>query len=254
MNNNRYGNAVVDFGKALQPSTAQAFFSTRLGGVSTGPYASLNLGSATGDCLDSVDENFKRLRHLAGNPTRWLRVSQVHGNGIVVDNGELDGLCGEADGLVSRFSNVALSTYHADCYPIYMTCCSSGVIGLAHAGWQGVRKEIGGALLSHMLQEGAVLESIRVVIGPGISGEVYRVSESLAVDFSGYFGEEVVLQRDDGPHLDLVTCIVKTIVGLGVAQAHITCSQLCTYSDEVRFFSHRRDGARTGRMMAVMVR
>lgn len=250
MINNRNGIAVVDLDQALQPLAVKAFFSTRSGGVSQGPYHALNLSVATGDEPKAVAENLRRLKEAAGSPSRWLTVKQVHGDRVLVDDGAANGLMGEADGLVTRFSDVALSTYHADCYPIYAVCGASGILGLAHAGWQGVYLEIAKRLVETMVAEGASRESIRIAIGPGIGPSVYEVSETLAKQFAERFGAEVVTGR----LLNLPACIVKSLKASGIEQEQIAISGLCTLSNPELFFSHRRDGATTGRMMAVITR
>lgn len=266
MKKDAYGEAAVNFGealmsqtdkqpiKALQPLAVQAFFSTRMGGVSQGPYSSMNLSVRTGDKPSDVRENFKRLKDLANNPPRWQFLSQVHGNKIIVDDGVFNGLCGEADGLVSHHKDVALSTFHADCYPIFMFCAKSGVVGIAHAGWKGVRMEIAKELVLSMVGLGAEKSAIQIVVGPGISTGAYEVSESLAEDFIGYFGSDVVERRGVKPHLNLTLCILKTLDNMKIERSQIDVSGLCTKGEPELFFSHRREGETTGRMMAVISR
>lgn len=256
MNANPYGTAVVDFSQALQPSAVKAFFSTRQGGVSLAPYASLNLSTATGDCQAHVAENLRRIEAVAGWPKRWLRLKQVHGDHIVVDDGRMQGLVGEGDGLITAYADVALSTYHADCYPIFCACSKSGLIGLAHAGWQGTYKRIGPKLLQEMCVQGASLETVSILVGPGISQAAYQVSRALAEDFVSAFsnvkGEAVVLESHGSYYLNLAACIELSLMELGIQRHQIRVSGACTFGDSAHYYSHRRDGVKTGRMMAVI--
>lgn len=256
MNINPFGKAVVDLSQALQPSAVKAFFTTRHGGVSKGPYSTFNLSVRTGDDPERVAENLKRLEKACDLPKRWLTLQQVHGNHIVVDNGLINGMCGEGDGLVSRYKDVVITTYHADCYPVFAFCEASGVMGLAHAGWQGVYHEIPRALFGAMVSEGASLDTIKVVIGPGIGRDAYQVSVDLATQFRQKFGSDVILGDGDfnQPRIDLVACLYKTILASGLVLDQVTHTGQCTYQLENDFYSHRRDGAKTGRMMALLMR
>lgn len=246
---------VVDYSDFFKPSIVKAYFTTRLGGISQGPYASLNMSTATGDSADHVCENRERLLRGLGSPKRLIFAKQVHGNAVYIDDGKVTGLVGEYDAIVSPYKDVALMTYHADCFPVFAYCLKTGVMGMCHAGWQGVFKEIVKGLLEAMCHKlGAEMQEIRVVIGPGIGLDAYQVSQTLADQFTDKFGQEVVENRQDGPHLDLNKCLLMTLIEKGLATEQIQSSSACTYGQPSYFFSHRRDGQQTGRMVAVITK
>lgn len=256
MNIKRVGEIdVVDYSGFFKPSTVKAYFTTRIGGVSQGSYSFLNMSAATGDAEANVEENRQRLLRALGSPKRLIFAKQVHGSHVYVDDGSAMGLVGEYDGLVSSYDDVALMTYHADCYPVFAYCLKTGVMGMCHAGWQGVFNEVAKVMLDAMCHKaGAQIEQIKVVIGPGIGLDAYQVSQVLASQFSEKFGQAVVQSREDGPHLDLKQCLIKTLLLSGLNPQLVMADSACTLSHQQYFFSHRRDGHLTGRMVAVMTK
>jgi polyphenol oxidase len=199
---------------------ATALFTTRRGGVSEGPYASLNLGLLTEDDADRVAANRERVRVQAG-AERLAQGRQVHGTRVVVDGQDGE----EADGQVTSRAGVAAIVLVADCLPVALA--GPGAAGVVHAGWRGLA---GGVLEAGVAAAGAVAAAI----GPGIGPCCYEVGD----DVRAVFGTS-------GRTLDLKAVARARLRDAGVTEIH-DCG-LCTACDAERFFSHRRDRGVTGR-------
>jgi YfiH family protein len=199
---------------------ATALFTTRRGGVSEGPYASLNLGLLTEDDADRVAANRERVRVQAG-AERLAQGRQVHGTRVVVDGQDGE----EADGQVTSRAGVAAIVLVADCLPVALA--GPGAAGVVHAGWRGLA---GGVLEAGVAAAGAVAAAI----GPGIGPCCYEVGD----DVRAVFGTS-------GRTLDLKAVARARLRDAGVTEIHD--SGLCTACDAKRFFSHRRDRGLTGR-------
>ena len=199
---------------------ATALFTTRRGGVSEGPYASLNLGLLTEDDADRVAANRERVRVQAG-AERLAQGRQVHGTRVVVDGQDGE----EADGQVTSRAGVAAIVLVADCLPVALA--GPGAAGVVHAGWRGLA---GGVLEAGVAAAGAVAAAI----GPGIGPCCYEVGD----DVRAVFGTS-------GRTLDLKAVARARLRDAGVTEIHD--SGLCTACAAKRFFSHRRDRGLTGR-------
>jgi polyphenol oxidase len=197
-----------------------ALFTTRRGGVSEGPYASLNLGLWTDDDPTHVRRN----RELAQGHTGAARLAQgrqVHGTRVVVDGQGIE----DADGQVTTARGVAATVLVADCLPVALAGADG--VGVVHAGWRGLAA---GVLEAGVEATGAVAAAI----GPGIGPCCYEVGD----DVRAAFGTQ-------GPTLDLKAVARARLQAAGVQEIH-DCG-LCTACDPERFFSHRRDRGVTGR-------
>jgi polyphenol oxidase len=207
---------------AIDLPGATALFTTRRGGVSEGPYASLNMGSWTQDDPWRVAANRERVRAQAG-AARLAQGHQVHGTQVVVD-----GQGGEdADGQVTTQAGVAAIVLVADCLPVALA--GPDATGVVHAGWRGLA---GGVLEAGVaaLGRGPVVAAI----GPGIGPCCYEVGDDVRAVFD-------TAERT----LDLKAVACARLRAAGVEQIH-DCG-LCTACDPRRFFSHRRDRGVTGR-------
>jgi polyphenol oxidase len=205
---------------AIDLPGATALFTTRRGGVSEGPFASLNLGLRTDDDPERVRENWEIARARAG-VERLVRGRQVHGARVVVDAQGIE----EADGQVTTAREVAAIVLTADCLPVALS--GPGRVGMVHAGWRGLA---GGVLEAGVEAVGAVAAAI----GPGIGPCCYEVGDDVRVVFG-----------TSGPTLDLKAIARARLEAAGVREIH-DCG-LCTSCDPERFFSHRRDRGVTGR-------
>jgi polyphenol oxidase len=217
-------------------------FSTREGGVSEGAYASLNLGIRTDDDPARVVENRRRLCEAVGaDPDAATMAWQRHGSTVtrarsrgIVTPGTVYDHC---DGLWSDVPGQAMLLITADCVPVAIARTEGApAVAVLHVGWRG-------------LLAGVVAEGVRTLgtgrlsaaLGPAIGPCCYEVGEEVATPFREAFGDDVVHDR----RLDLWTCVERALRAAGCS--HVERLGSCTSCNPDRFFSHRRDGARTGR-------
>ncbi|TGE32693.1 peptidoglycan editing factor PgeF [Desulfosporosinus sp. Sb-LF] len=233
-------------------------FSTRVGGASRVPYGTLNLGLHVGDDPTSVLDNRKQWLDQWG--AVWSEVAvgeQVHGTNVIwikeEDGGrgirELETAIPAVDGLLTQ-SNVGLMAFYADCVPLFFYFPDLGAIGIAHAGWKGTVDKIGQKVLECFEEAGGHIENAWVAIGPSIGPCCYAVNESVAVQFRANYRETPFLHAQEGGHyhLDLWEANKSVLLEKGVRSENIDVASICTADNPEWFFSHRRDGALTGRM------
>jgi polyphenol oxidase len=212
-------------------------FTTRLGGVSEGPYASLNLGRKSGDDVERVDENRRIACESVGADVEKLALNyQVHSNRVVR---AAAGARGEhADGLWTDEPGLPILAMSADCLPIALVRRKGDgpAVAVLHAGWRGLLE---GIVASGVEALGA--NSLAAAIGPAIGPCCYVVGEEVAAPYRERFGDDVV--RDG--RLDLWTSAERVLRGAGVEQ--VDRFDRCTACEPETFFSHRRDAGHTGR-------
>jgi YfiH family protein len=219
------------------PGPYEVVFSTREGGVSEGPYASLNLGRATADEPERVDENRRRLCAEVGAQPEALAMNYQHHSADVLR--ARAGSRGErADGLWTEERGLPVLALAADCLPIALAR-ANGVkpaVAVLHAGWRGL---VAGIAAEGVKTLGGGL--VVALIGPGIGPCCYEVGEEVAAPFRRAFG--MGLYRDG--KLDLWGAAERALRAAGVAR--VDRVDLCTACNPDRFFSHRRDDGLTGR-------
>jgi YfiH family protein len=214
-------------------------FTNRTGGVSTGAFASLNLGLHVGDDSTAVNSNRKVLQERLG-PVQFM--SQEHGNRIALIESVID-IDPVADSLVTGIPGISLAVQVADCIPLLLS--SEEAVAAVHVGRKGLVNGVALRTLELMKDMGAT--AISAIIGPAICGKCYEVSEEI-------FNEVVELhpsaaaRRGDGTFaLDLPGALIKVLEGEGVSVSH---EGSCTFEDS-QLFSYRRDGV-TGRQVGVI--
>jgi len=206
-----------------------ALFTTRRGGVSDGPFASLNLGLWTDDDRERVRENRARVERLTGG--RLAQAHQVHGTRVVeATPGDVQ----DADRQVTAEPVVAAMALVADCVPIALVAPEG--VAMLHAGWRGLAGGIVAEGVGALRGLGA--ERIAAAIGPGAGPCCYEVGDEVRAAFG-----------TTGRTVDLKAIAQEQLAGAGVGVVH-DCG-LCTMHDPERFFSHRRDGGVTGRQAGV---
>jgi polyphenol oxidase len=224
----------------------QGFVTTRNGGVSAGPYATLNLGTG-GDDDAAVAENRRRVEAFLPSAPVWL--DQVHGTTVAVVTGEARSKAPVADAAVTREANVVLAVRAADCLPVLLAARDGDVIGIAHAGWRG---------LAHGVVENTVdamgIPSSEIVawLGPAIEPDAFEVGDDVFVAFTENDGTAAASFRAARPgkwHADLYALARRRLERTGVRD--VFGGGYCTYSDDARFFSYRR-ARETGRMAAFL--
>jgi len=216
------------------PGPYTVAFSTRLGGVSVGTYESLNLGRSTLDDSSNVDENRRRLCAAVGvEPERLALNRQVHG--ATINRAEEGERTQNGDGLWMDEPGVPMLAFSADCLPIALARLNGNPgLALLHAGRMG--------LLEGILEAGAAALDgpTAAIVGPGIGPCCYEVGDDILAAYRARFGPDVV----HGRNLDLWTAAERVLHEAGVET--VERLDVCTACDD-RFFSHRRDGADTGR-------
>jgi hypothetical protein len=231
------------------PASVTHGFTTRAGGVSTGRYASMNLGERWGDAPEAVTENFARVARVGEfELERLVRVRQVHG-ATVLDAHTITPTS-EADALCSTDRDV-VAVLTADCVPILLCDLDARVVAAVHSGWKGTVANIAGRTVEHLLGKGARPERLLAAIGPCIEREAFEVGEEVAVQFEARF-----VDRNLGPkpHVDLVACVRAQLEQAGVPANQIERVGECTHANPDVYFSYRRDGAGIGQHMSFIGR
>jgi polyphenol oxidase len=220
------------------PGPYEVRFSTRSGGVSDGPYASLNLGFLSGDDRRHVEENRRRLYEAVGaHPERVSWPRQVHGAAVV----RAGSRGREADAIWTDERGEPVMVVTADCVPVALARVGGKpAVALAHVGWRGLLAGVVPAAVSAL---GGRL--VAAAIGPGIGPCCYEVGEDVAGHVRAAFGHGLV--RDG--HLDLPGAVERALVDAGCVR--VDRLDECTACHPERYFSHRRDDGRTGRQGAI---
>lgn len=216
------------------PGPYEIVFSTRLGGVSEGPYESLNLGRLTGDEVERVDENRRRLCAEVGVELDRLALNrQVHSTLVHRAAAARRGEPG--DGLWTDERDLPILAMSADCLPVALSRANGRpAVAVLHVGWRG--------LLDGIVAEGtnALAGATHAAIGPSIGPCCYEVGPEVAEPFAAAFGADVVRGRK----LDLWTSAERALHAAGIAE--IVRLDLCTFCNPDLFFSHRRTGKPRG--------
>lgn len=231
---------------------------TRNGGVSSEPWASLNLGGNVGDRPEAVRENHERMYAAAGvNGARACTVWQVHGVDTLIVTGPVRGRrwLAQADAMVTDQPDTPLTMRFADCTPVLFYDPVKGVIGMAHAGWRGTVNGIAARVVGVMQRAfGCRPADIQAAIGPSIGPDRYQVGEEVVDAVMRYFGTtDGLIRRDprDGTaYLNLWEANRRDLERAGVEDIEV--AGLCTATRTDEFFSHRAEKGRTGRFGAVL--
>ena len=241
---------------------ARHLFTTRYGGVSTGDYASLNLGSNRGDAQENVAENYRRVAAFFGVGRDDCAVTkQVHGTEVRVVTGADKHVCGsktpyEADGLVTAERGLPILCFVADCVPALLCDAEHGVIAAVHCGWRGSVADILGAAVAQMCALGAHPADIRAAIGPGIGACCFEVGPEVVAAAEALLHEPLgALVRPtagDRALLDLKGVNALRLTQLGVPAEQIAVSDACTMCRPDVFWSHRATDGRRGVQAAVI--
>ncbi len=223
---------------------------TRVGGVSHGGFSSLNLASHTGDYPLAVAENWRRFASYSTWSRNTLATcSQVHGDKVVLAKigGELN--C-EADALISRDAGVAVGVFTADCVPVLLADGYSGVVAAVHCGWRGAQARLLSKTIYYMEKfcESMPLK-IHAYMGASIGQRNYEVGQEVATQFA----DKHLLEHPNDSRkrlLDVAGSLQAELLAAGVPASQIERSSDDTFAQEDRYFSYRRDGAATGRMLS----
>jgi hypothetical protein len=230
---------------AIDLPGARAVFTSRRGGASAGPYASLNLGFATDDDPGAMAHNRAALADAIGSPApSW--VYQVHGNAVrrLTAEAPPDGERPRVDGQATNLPGVAVVTLTADCLPVAVA--GGGAAAMLHAGWRGLEAGILAEGVRAVLELGTARDpsELEAAIGPGAGPCCYEVGEEVHAVFAGHDG----IRHGDNLDLKQIARLQLSAAGVGAVHDLGLCT-LCAPPELL--FSHRRDGGVTGRQAGV---
>ncbi len=240
-------------------------FSTRMGGCSTGIYESMNFSYTRGDKKECVDENYRRIAEVMGvtsgdfvctdqtHTTNVLRVGiEEKGYGVTRPKPYID-----VDGLITNEPGVVLSTFYADCVPLYFVDPVNKAIGLSHSGWRGTVGRMGQKTLAAMKAAfGTDPGDVYAAIGPSICQDCYEISEDVAFNFYQEFeghGDGILLDKGNGKYqLDLWKTNEIVLLEAGVTKEHLAVTNICTCCNDKLLFSHRASHGQRGNLGAFL--
>ena len=241
-------------------------FSTRLGGVSEGIYASMNLSFTRGDKDAAVYENYRRFAAALGFSERDIVTSdQTHtanvriiteedrGNGITKPRPYTD-----VDGMITNVRGLVLATFYADCVPLYFVDPVHHAIGLSHSGWRGTVSKIGAVTVKKMQETyGTDPKDVYAAIGPSICQDCYEVSEDVIQEFQNSFAPEhwktLFYKKENGKYqLNLWEANKIIFMETGITENHISMPGICTCCNPEFLFSHRASHGKRGNLGAFL--
>ena len=256
---------LLHFENIEQTGIVKHCFTTRMGGVSEGIFSSLNVSFTRGDDEAAVRENYCRIAEAMDvEVERFVFTDQTHttnvrvvtkedaGKGIVRDRGYTD-----VDGLITNVPGLVLSTFFADCVPLYFVDPVNKAIGMSHSGWRGTVGRMGKVTLEAMKEAyGTRPEDVFCAIGPSICQDCYEVSADVAAEFAKEFaGHESDIMYPTIPEkyqLDLWRANEIVLLEAGVLPEHIAVTNVCTCCNPEELFSHRASHGKRGNLGAFM--
>jgi len=236
------------------PSRVRAWATTRSGGVSAAPRASLNLGDHVGDDAASVRRNRELLRATLGLPAEPAWLQQVHGTAVVAAAATPAGMASPpvADASWTTAAGVTCAVLTADCLPV-LFCNQAGThVAAAHAGWRGLAAGVLECTIGWLAADGVRPESLLAWLGPAIGPEAYEVGDDVRAAFlqADRAAARAFRARRPGHWLlDLYAAARLRLARAGVTA--VFGGEHCTLTEPRRFFSHRRDGV-TGRQATLI--
>lgn len=226
---------------------------TRHGGVSQGPFTSLNVSRSMGDSGQAVEENLTRLLGTLGlEKARTVQLRQVHGSRLERVGADEGGrVLGEADGLLTDAPGLALLLRFADCVPLIALDASRGAVGMAHAGWRGTVSGMARALVEAMNREfSSSPDDLEVAIGPAVGPCHYPVGPEVEREALRVFPDLAAGWFQTGRHFDLWRANEEQLAASGVERVYAARTCTACHSDE--FFSVRGLGLPTGHFATVV--
>lgn len=241
-------------------------FSTRFGGVSEGVYSTMNLSFSRGDKEEAVRENFRRMAEaLDVSMEDFVFSRQTHTTNVRVvteeDRGKgivkpLD--YDDVDGLVTNVSGICLSTFYADCVPLFFVDPVHKAIGLSHSGWRGTVGKIGKVTVEKMTEQfGTDPSDVLAAVGPSICQDCYEVSEDVIQQFQENFAKEywseLFYKKENGKYqLNLWKANEIVFREAGISKEHMAITNVCTCCNAERLFSHRASHGKRGNLAAFL--
>lgn len=239
-------------------------FTTRLGGVSQGHLASMNLGIRRGDTPEAIDKNFAILSDALGfDPGKSVFSVQVHkdeirtvteadwGKGLITNTDY------ECDGMITDLPGTSLFVFSADCGTLLYHDPVTGVVGACHAGWRGTALGIARRTVEKMVEVyGCDPKNIKVVLGPCISQCCFETDADVPNAMLAALGEDArpaIREKGEKYHVDLKAINRTFLLKAGILPENIDVTELCTACQPDVFWSHRRHGDKRGSLGAMIV-
>lgn len=260
------GVTYLAFPALLESGMVRHGFSTRMGGVSEGPYATMNFSFTRGDDPEAVRENYRRMAEaLRVDMEKMVLTWQTHttnvrvvseedlGKGIIKERDYRD-----VDGLVTDMPDVTLVTFFADCVPLYFLDKKNRAIGLSHSGWRGTVKRMGEKTLETMAEAfGTRPEDVTACIGPSICMDCYEVGGEVIEEFAAEFPEAVhdrlFYKKENGKYmLNLWEANRIVLTDAGIREENLSVTDICTHCNPELLFSHRRSPEKRGNLCAFL--
>ena len=235
-------------------------FSTRLGGVSKGPCATMNISTTRGDDPEAVRENQRRIAAAIGVKVENLTYThQTHTTNVaIVTEKDRGKRLMETDGLVTNVPGICLVTFFADCVPLYFVDPGKKAIGLSHSGWRGTVHKMGKVTVETMIRAyGSDPADIYAAVGPSICQDCYEVSEDVIEEFRRHFERELwpelFYPKENGKYqLNLWKANEAVLTEAGILKEHIAVTNVCTHCNPEILFSHRTTGDKRGNLSAFL--
>ena len=241
-------------------------FTTRLGGVSEGIFSTMNLSFTRGDEEEAVRENYRRLASaLDVDYDKFVFTDQTHTTNVrkVTAEDAGNGLTRERefhdiDGLITDVPGIVLSTFYADCVPLYFVDPVHRAIGLSHSGWRGTVNRMGEVTLQRMKEAfGTRPSDVWTAIGPSICQDCYEVSEDVAQEFisafEGWADNRLLYRKENGKYqLNLWRANELVLLESGVPKDRIAVTDICTCCNPQVLFSHRASKGKRGNLGAFL--
>jgi YfiH family protein len=234
-------------------------FFLRHGGVSPDPFRSLSFISSSGDTPENVRQNVERAAAFLGvSPDHVYYLSQVHGTAVEVLRGGEDPndvVRRTGDAMMSDVHGVACGVRSADCGTLLIGDRRTGRAAAVHAGWRGTLRGVVEAAVRALEDAGSRRDDFVVAIGPHIEACCFEVGDDVAQEFADVPGFRGAIVRKSGKkaHVDLRAVLASQLGSLGLDDARIDHVRGCTVCDPERFFSYRRDGKISGRLLSAIV-
>lgn len=240
-------------------SRVRAFSTTRAGGVSQGQYATFNINAFCGDEESAIAQNRERLAEELGvDASRLIIPHQVHGvecrhiaqEFFDMPDGVRTMLLDGVDAVTTCLPGVCIGVSTADCIPVLLYDEAHHAVAAIHAGWRGtVERIVMKTVMDMRMQFGTQPKELKAIIGPGISVKNFEVGQEVYDAFEkAAFNMKEIAERHEKWHINLPLCNCNQLLQCGMEKENVQMADICTFDNNEKFFSARRQGIQSGRI------